>query len=191
MKLVSSVVAITALFATLPAVAAEYKIDPMHTDARFTVDHWGTSSNVGGFYDINGTVKFDAKAKTGFVDVRIPVKNINTGRSAFNEHLQGAEFFNVAKYPSIRFVSDAWRFNAQGKVAEVAGQLTLLGQTHPVTLKASKFNCYNSPMLKAEVCGGDFEATIDRTQWGMSQYVNYMPASRYVKLNIQIEAVKQ
>lgn len=75
-------------------------------------------------------------------------------------------------------------------MSSVDGTLTLLGQTHPVTLKATKFNCYNSPMLKTEVCGGDFETVIDRSKWGM----NYLVAagmSKNVKLNIQIEAAKQ
>ena len=55
----------------------------------------------------------------------------------------------------------------------VAGTLTMMGQTHPVTLKANRFNCYLNPMFKREVCGGDFETVIQRSQWG----VNYgLPA---------------
>ena len=45
-------------------------------------------------------------------------------------------------------------------------------------------------MLKAEVCGGDFETTIDRTKWGMDYLVS-AGMSKNVKLNIQIEAAKQ
>ena len=78
-----------------------------------------------------------------------------------------------------------------GKVTKVDGNLTLLGKTNPVSLKATKFNCYNSPMLKnAQVCGGDFETTIDRTKWGMDTYVK-MGFAKDVKLNIQVEAVQQ
>ena len=42
-----------------------------------------------------------------------------------------------------------------------------MGQTHPVVLKANKFNCYINPLFKREVCGGDFETTIQRSQWGV------------------------
>jgi hypothetical protein len=59
------------------------------------------------------------------------------------------------------------------KVTEVQGNLTLLGKTQPVTLKASQFNCYQSPMLKREVCGGDFETTIDRTAFGMNYGIDW------------------
>ena len=190
MKLFNTIAA-AALVVSFPAFAANYTLDASHTNARFTIDHFGTSSNVGAFYNLEGSVKYDAKAKTGFVDVTLPLKNLDTGRSAFTEHLRGDGFFKAAKYPNIRFVSEVWNFDASGKVTSVDGKLTMVGKTYPVTLKATKFGCYDSAMLKKQVCGGDFEATIDRTQWGIDQYVQYMPASRYVKLNIQIEAAKQ
>ena len=183
------------LFAGLLAVAAgaasaaTYTIDSHHANARFAIDHFGATTNTGGFYNLTGTVAFDPKAQTGSVDVRIPVSSLNTGNARFDEHLKSADLFNAAQYPEMRFQSSKWHFKGN-KVSSVEGTLTLLGQTHPVTLKATKFNCYNSPMLKTEVCGGDFETVIDRSQWGM----NYLVAagmSKNVKLNIQIEAAKQ
>ncbi|MNJ04777.1 hypothetical protein D3C73_1656900 [compost metagenome] len=60
-----------------------------------------------------------------------------------------------------------------------------------MTFKSNKFNCYPSPMLqKREVCGGDFEATIDRTAFGVNYGVDW-GASKQVRLVLQIEAVKQ
>ena len=66
--------------------------------------------------------------------------------------------FDAAKFPNHQVRGDKFNFNGD-KVTEVTGTLTLLGKTQPVTLKATNFNCYDSPMLKREVCGGDFEAT--------------------------------
>lgn len=175
----------------VPSISAEYKIDPLHTNARFTLDHFATSSNVGGFYNLNGSVHYDAAAKTGSVNIMIPLTTLSTGRPKFDEHLQSKEFFNMTHYPTIRFSSDHWIFDRKGKVRAVRGQLTMLGQTHPVTLKANKFNCYHSPLAATEVCGGDFEGIIDRSQWGINAYLKEIPASRYVKLNIQVEAMKQ
>jgi polyisoprenoid-binding protein YceI len=175
----------------LPAIAANYKIDPMHTNVRFTLDHFATSSNVGGFYNLNGIVHYDANTKTGSVDISIPLTALNTGRSTFDAHLQSREFFNIAQYPIIRFASSDWVFDKNGKVRALRGQLTIVGKTHPVALKASKFNCYYSKIASAQVCGGDFEGIIDRSQWGIIAYLKEMPASRYVKLNIQVEAIRQ
>lgn len=75
-------------------------------------------------------------------------------------------------------------------LAAVSGDLTLLGKTQPVTLKATNFNCYDSPMLKREVCGGDFETTIDRTQFGVNYGIDW-GFPKNVRLLIQVEAVKQ
>ncbi|WP_416384978.1 YceI family protein [Snodgrassella sp. B3800] len=181
----------TLLGISVPAMAATYKLDPLHTNARFTLDHFATSSNVGGFYNLEGELQYDAKAKTGAVDITLPLAKLDTGRSEFTQHLQSKAFFNAAQYPSLRFVSQNWIFDKNGKVRALRGQLTMVGQTHPEVLRATKFNCYKSPMTQSQVCGGDFEAVIDRTQWGINEYVQVMPASRYVKLNIQVEAAKQ
>ncbi len=72
----------------------------------------------------------------------------------------------------------------------MTGTLTLLGKTLPVTLRAAQFNCYQNPMFKREVCGGDFETTLQRSQWGMGWGLNMgMPDT--VRLLVQVEAVKQ
>ena len=89
----------------------------------------------------------------------------------------------------MKFVADKFVFNGD-KVTEVTGSITLLGKTQPLTLKATNFNCYDSPMLKREVCGGDFEATLDRTQFGMNYGIDW-GFPKNVHLLVQVEAVKQ
>ncbi|MBP7421235.1 MAG: polyisoprenoid-binding protein [Burkholderiaceae bacterium] len=174
---------------TAQAQSATYVLDPTHTFVTFEIGHFGTSTNRGRFDKKEGTVQFDRAGKTGKVDLTIDATSISTGTPPFDKHLQSADLFNAAKFPTIQFSADQFRFNGD-KVSEVAGKLTLLGQTHPVTLKANTFNCYQSPMLKREVCGGDFETTIDRTQWGMDYGVSFgMPKT--VRLIVQAEAIKQ
>ena len=171
------------------ANAANYEIDPTHTFVTFEIGHFGASVNRGRFDKKEGTVAFDRAAKTGKVDISVDVTSINTGTDAFNKHLQSADLFDAAKHPKIRFVADKFSFNGD-KVSQVAGTLTLLGKSQPVTLKANQFNCYENPMLKREVCGGDFEATIDRTQFGMNFGIDW-GFPKDVRLVVQIEAVKQ
>ena len=183
-----AVAAATALTAGA-AQAANYAIDPTHTFVTFEIGHFGATTNRARFDKKQGTVEFDRAAKTGKVDISIDVTSVNSGTPQFDKHLQSADLFDAAKHPTIKFVSDKFSFNGD-KVSEVSGQLTLLGKTGPVTLKANQFNCYQSPMLKREVCGGDFEATIDRTQWGMNYGVDWGFAKN-VRLVVQVEAVKQ
>lgn len=180
-----------AIFAltTATAFASDYQIDPHHTNARFAIDHFGTSTNVGGFYGLTGELKFDATTKKGHIDITIPIANLQTGSEQFSNHLKSADLFDASKYPQMRFVSTGFQFKGN-KLRAVKGKLTLLGKTHPVTLRTEKFNCYDSPMFKTQVCGGDFVTTIDRTQWGMNYLVD-MGMAKNVRLDIQIEAVKK
>lgn len=184
-----SAAALTLVAGMSPAQAANYAIDPAHTYATFEIGHFGTSTNRGRFDKKEGKVEFDRSAKTGKVEIAFDTKSVNTGFGAFNEHLQSAELLDAAKHPKITFVSTKFNFNGD-KLADVAGNLTLLGKTQPVTLKAVNFNCYDNPMLKREVCGGDFEATIDRTQFGVNYGIGW-GFPKHVRLLIQIEAVKQ
>jgi polyisoprenoid-binding protein YceI len=171
------------------AQAATYAIDPSHTYATFEITHFGTSTNRGRFDKKEGTVQLDRAAKTGKVEITIDTTSINSGSAQFDKHLKSAEILKTEQFPTAKFVGDKFSFNGD-KVSEVAGTLTLAGKTNPVTLKANNFNCYQSPMLKREVCGGDFETTITRSQYGVSYGLDWgFPDA--VKLIIQVEAVKQ
>jgi polyisoprenoid-binding protein YceI len=173
----------------IPALAATYAIDPTHTFVFYEIGHFGTSTNRGRFDRKEGTVQFDRAARTGRVEINFDLSAISTGVAALDRHLQGADFFDTAKHPGAKFVGDRFVFNGD-KVAEVSGSLTMLGKTLPVTLKATQFNCYINPLLKREVCGGDFETTLKRSLWGMGWGLN-MGVPDDVRLLIQVEAVKQ
>lgn len=179
----------TAFVGSAHAEVATYNIDPTHTFVTFEVSHFGTSTNRGRFDKKEGTVQLDKAAKAGKVDLTLETTSINTGTSAFDKHLQSDNFFNSASFPTAKFVANSLSFSGE-KVSAVTGQLTLLGKTMPVALKATNFNCYINPMLKREVCGGDFETTIQRSQWGMDWGIS-LGIPDAVKLAVQVEAVKQ
>ncbi len=179
------------LAAALPAGAQTitYAIDPTHTFVTFEAMHFGTSTSRGRFDKKEGTVQLDRAGKTGKVEISIDMASISTGVGPFDAHLLGKDFFDVATHPTAKFTADRLAFNGTN-VSEVTGSLTLLGKTLPVGLKASRFNCYDNPILKREVCGGDFETTIQRSQWGMNYGLDFgIPDN--VRLIVQVEAVKQ
>ena len=171
------------------AQSATYVVEPTHTFATFEISHFGAAVNRGRFEKKEGQITLDKAAKTGKVEITFQIGSISTGTPPFDKHLQSADIFDAAQFPTATFVGDKFTFNGD-KVSEVAGTLTLKGKSQPVTFKAKQFNCYESPMLKREVCGGDFEATIDRTQWGVNYGVDW-GFPKNVRLVVQIEAVKQ
>ncbi len=92
-----SAAALTLIAGMSQAQAANYAIDPAHTDARFEIGHFGTSTNRGRFDKKEGKVEFDRNAKNGKVEISIDTKSVNTGFGAFNEHLQSAELLDAAR----------------------------------------------------------------------------------------------
>lgn len=186
----------TLIVATLAAAAgfanaetSTYAVDPTHTFVTFEANHMGTSTLRGRFDKKEGSVSLDRAGKTGKADITIDIGSISTGVAPLDTHLKSKDFFNAAESPTAKFVGDKFTFKGD-KVSEIAGSLTMLGKTLPVTLKATNFNCYNNPMFKREVCGGDFETTIARSQWGMNYGMSYgLPDN--IRLLVQVEAVKQ
>jgi polyisoprenoid-binding protein YceI len=182
------------LWAALLAGAAQaematYGIDPTHTFANFEALHKGTSFIRGRFDRKEGSLQFDRAGKSGRAEITIDVNSISTGVPALDHHLRSAAFFNADEFPSARFVGERFVFDGD-KVSEVAGTLTLAGKTAPLTLKAANFNCYFSPLFKREVCGGDFEATLQRSQWGITDGLPAI-APDDVRLLVQVEAIRQ
>ena len=95
-------------------------IDPTHTFVTYEIGHFGTSTNRGRFDKKEGTVQFDRAAKTGKVEVVFDLKSVSTGVAPLDKHLQSADFFDTAKFPSAKFVGDKFVFNGD-KVAQVSG----------------------------------------------------------------------
>ena len=187
--LVAAVAVCATFCVTARAENVTYVLDPSFTQVTFEVLHLGTSTLRGRFNRIEGHVTLDRAARSGNVSVTIDTTSISTGTAPFDGHLKSKDFFDVASFPTARFVGDKFTFDGD-KITAVSGTLTLLGKTQPVTLKASRFNCYTSPMLKREVCGGDFETTLQRSQFGMAWGLQ-MGAPDDVRLLVQVEAIKQ
>jgi len=166
-----------------------YAIDPTHTFVTFEVRHFGTSTVRGRFDRTQGSVVLDKAVRSGRADITIDAASVSSGIAAFDAHLKNKDFLDAAVHPTARFVADRFEFDGDGKVSAVPGALTLLGKTLPVSLRATNFNCYDHPRLKREVCGGDFEATLQRSQWGMTFGLPGIPDS--VRLVVQIEAARQ
>ena len=185
--LIAATLVIAAGFAQ--AEVATYSIDPTHTFVTFEANHFGTSTLRGRFDKKEGSVSFDKAGRAGKAEITIDLGSVSTGVAPLDTHLKSKDFFNTAETPTAKFVGEKFNFNGD-KVSEVAGTLTLLGKTQPATLKATNFNCYMNPLFKREVCGGDFETTITRSQWGMAYGLNFgLPDT--IRLLVQVEAIKQ
>ena len=171
-----------------PQKGAKYVVDPTHTFVMYEIGHYGTTTNRGRFSTKEGRIEIDDAGKTGKVDITMDISTVNTGVDLLNRHIQSKDFFDVAEFPTGRFVADRITFSGDSLV-EVPGSITLHGKTAPVVLKANKFNCYVSPIFSRQVCGGDFETTITRSDFGITWGLNFGFEDK-VRLIVQVEAVQ-
>lgn len=176
-------------FSTAATAAPEtYGIDPAHTSPRFEYNHFGYSMQMHRFDKTSGKIVLDRAAQTGSVDVTIDATSVNTGLGLFNGHLQGEDFFNTAKYPTITFKSTKVKFES-GKPVAVEGDLTIKGVTKPVTLTVTSFNAMPHPMNKKDAVGANAVTKIKRSEFNMGKFVPNV--SDDVTLSIAVEAIKE
>ncbi len=181
---------IFAAVAAAPALAAPetYVVDGNHTFPRFSYNHLGYSIQMSRFDKATGTVTLDKAAKTAAVDIVIDTKSVNTGSATFNEHIQGEDFLDTAKYSTAAFKSTKVVFDGD-KPASIEGNLTLKGVTKPVTLTVTNFKAAPHPMLKKDAIGANATTKVKRTDFNMGKNVPYVGDE--VTIDIAIEAVKQ
>jgi len=122
---------------SLPARPATitYKIDPRHSSAQFAVTHLMISTVRGEFHSVNGTVIVDdGNISNSLVNVTIDATTVDTREPDRDKHLKSADFFDVANYPMISFVSTKVEPADPGKL-RVTGNLTIRGVTKRVVLE--------------------------------------------------------
>ena len=176
-------------FSSIVFAAPEtYVIDTNHTKPRFEYNHLGFSDQESRFDTVSGSITLDRAARTGSVDITIDANSVDSGYPVFNGHLKGEDFFDTAKYPTITYKSDKFRFEGD-KLVSVDGDLTIKGITRPVTLTITSMLCKPHPMVKKDACGANAVAHIKRSDFNMAKYV---PAvSDEVTLSIPVESIKQ
>jgi polyisoprenoid-binding protein YceI len=121
---------------SLPAGAAtaDWKIDPQHSSAQFSVRHMAISTVRGAFSKVTGIVVLDDKDITkSVVNVTIDVSTVDTREPDRDNDLRSDKFFDVAHYPTITFKSKKVEQVAPGKL-KVTGDLTIRGTTKEVVL---------------------------------------------------------
>lgn len=181
--------AILSIAAAAPALAAPetYVVDGSHTFPRFSYSHLGFSTQLSRFNKTTGKVVFDKAAKTGSVDIEIDAKSVDTGSTLFNEHIQGEDFLDTAKFPTATFKSTKVLFKGD-KPAKIQGELTIKGVTKSVVLTVTSFQAMPHPMQKKDAIGANATTTIKRSEFNAGKYAPHVGDE--VRIDIAIEAIK-
>jgi polyisoprenoid-binding protein YceI len=166
-----------------------YLLDPTHSFVHFEVLHFDTATIRGRFGPLQGDVQLDRSARSGRVQLVIPTAAVSTGLPVLDARLREPDMLDAIGHPQAFFVAERFEFTPDGGVAAVTGEFTLRGQSRALRLVAQRFRCYTSPLLRREVCGGDFDAQLLRSDFGFTHSLPFV--ADVVRLRVQVEAVRQ
>ncbi|MGQ5702326.1 YceI family protein [Sandaracinobacteroides sp. A072] len=144
-----------------------YTLDASHGKISWSLSHLGFSTYVGQFHDVAATLVLDVKNPAASrLDATIAMNSAGTFNKGLDQHLQSADFFDVANHPTARFTASRITL-LDARTARIDGQLTLRGVTRPVSMKAQFNQAGVNPVSKLYTIGFDGEATIRRSEFGM------------------------
>ncbi len=179
-----------ALFIQPASAADKFLLDPGHASVMFGVSHLGFSKTFGRFNKIEGAFTLDADApENSSVVVSIDPASLDTNHAKRDEHLRGADFFDVTKFPTLTYKSTSVKRTGD-KTALVTGDLTLHGVTKPVPLEVTLVNTGPNPMDKTKIIAGfSARGTLKRTDFGMGYAAPVLGDD--VEIIIEVDAIKQ
>lgn len=134
MNLVRNTVVAGLLLGWSAVASAAWVFDDGHSKALFTVKHLMVTNVTGKFSGIKGTINLDDKDITkSKVDVTLDATSVDTDNAKRDEHLRSPDFFDVKKWPTMKFISTKVEKAGDGML-KVTGNLTIRDQTKPIVL---------------------------------------------------------
>lgn len=181
------------LFAALAsfAFAEKYNIDTAHTSAQFAVKHLMVSTVRGTLGKVTGTVEYNpADVSKTKIEATIDVPGLSTQNQQRDDHLRSPEFFDAAKFPTIKFVSKSVTASAPGHL-KVTGDLTIKGVTKEVVLEVEG---PSAPLKdpRGTRLGAAVTTKINRMDYGVNWnrvMTNGLTVGEEVSINIDLELV--
>jgi len=187
---------LTVAIMALPAMATatSWNIDADHSNVGFSVSHLMVSKVKGNFNKYTGVVDINDKDITkSKVDVTIDASSINTNVQKRDEHLKSPDFFDVAKYPTVTFVSKKWTRASKGAL-KVTGDLTIHGITKPVVLNVAPFSKESKDPWGNLRRGTSASTTINRKDyglvWNQALETGGVAVGEEVNISLDVEMIK-
>lgn len=177
-----------AFFLGLATLQADtWQIDGAHSNITFKIQHLFLAKVTGNFSSFTGTIEYDPEApERSSAEVTIQIASIDTDNAQRDDHLNTDDFFNSPKYPVATFKSTSWEKTGE-KSFRVMGDLTMMGQTHPVTLQTELIGVVETE--RGMKSGWEATTTLDRYTWGIGGEGGAQ-IGRKVDIEINVEAAK-
>ena len=149
-----------------------YTIDPEHASLTFKVNHLGLSTFVGRFNRLDASLDFDPDNMAATrLEARVDLASVDTNVERLDRLLRGNQWFDVENHPVARFVT-TFVTAGDGDTFLFTGDLSLHGETHPVTLTGRFLGGANNFLTGKYTLGFSAEGVISRSQFGIDRYAD-------------------
>lgn len=175
------------LLTSASAAVETYKADPAHSSVGFTVRHFFTKVP-GSFAKFEAAVTVDRdNLEHSSISATIQAASIDTQNEKRDQHLNSADFFDTAKFPTLTFKSKSWKKTGDDTY-DVTGDLTIKDITKEVVLQVKSLG-FGPGMRGAQLSGWEATTKLDRRDFGLT----YGPGvvGNDVDVSINVEAVLQ
>lgn len=158
------------------APTGEYTLDPNHSTVTVRAQHFGLAHYTLRFNKVAGTLNFNAETPTqSTIQATVDVTSLDTpytGDRDFDSELQNSSWLDAATSPTATFTSTSVE-STGANTARVTGDLTLRGQTHPITLDVTYDGSHSPHPLGMQVSSIGFSArgTFQRSQFGINELI--------------------
>ena len=145
-----------------------WQLDPYHTQVEFSAKHLGMMTVRGHFADVSATADIDADhPDASSVEVTVLTASIKTNHEVRDNDLRSSNFLEVDKYPKMTFKSTGVEPAGEDKWA-LTGDLTIKGNTRPVTLLVTRYGEFNDPGMMGHRIAYSAQTKIDRRDYGLT-----------------------
>ena len=171
---------------------ANWTFDPYHTQVEFSAKHLGMMTVRGHFAEVTATGEIHPdKPDSTKIEATIKAESIHTNNEQRDKDLRASNFLEVDKFPTMTFKSTKIE-PAGGNHYKLTGDLTIKGNTKPITFKVTNLGEFNDPNMGHRI-GYSAEGEINRKDFGMNfeaMLDGKFIVSNEIKISIEGELVE-
>ncbi|GAB5500594.1 MAG: YceI family protein [Pseudohongiellaceae bacterium] len=192
--IVANLTLITLLSSAANAEPSDWEIDAEHFSIMFAVEHIGYQQQIGMFLDASGSFRYDPQTNELFSgQVEVAANSVFSNHEERDQHLRGGDFLDAGDHSLVVFNATEFTPDRNNSMTgTLTGNLTLLGETHPVQMQVTLNKRERYPFgHRQETLGISASTTIQRSQWGMDYGVSNNLVGDAVDLRFEFEAIRQ
>jgi polyisoprenoid-binding protein YceI len=145
-----------------------WQLDPYHTQVEFSAKHLGMMTVRGYFDDVSTKAEIDpAHPENAKVEATISTASIRTNNPTRDDDIRSSNFLEVDKFPVMTFKSTSVIPVGPGRYT-LTGDLTIKGNTRPVTLEVTNYGEFNDPGMMGHRIAYGAAGKINRKDFGLS-----------------------